>query len=116
MSWPSPRSPVSNYGRDVLLFEPVEQAAQFGPKDRRIREAAEERFQCIEHDALGTDCVDRVLQPDKQRLEIVFTRLVDFTSHHTHFVDEDLLARLQRLQIEAHRGDVLDEIVGGFLE
>ena len=38
---------------DALLLEPAEETAEFGPQDGRVRQAAEEHLQGVEHDPLG---------------------------------------------------------------
>ena len=44
---------------DALVLEPAEQPPQLGAQDRLIREAAEQRLDRVEHDALRADRVDR---------------------------------------------------------
>ena len=39
-------------GRDPLILEPAKQAAQFRAQDGGVAEAAEERFERVEHDPL----------------------------------------------------------------
>jgi len=54
---------------DLLVLEPAEEAAEFGPKDRLVGEAGEERLDGVEHDALRLDAVDRGSQPDEEALQ-----------------------------------------------
>ena len=45
-----------------------------------IRQSGEQRLERIEHDALGADRVDRVLEPDEQSFQIVFAGLLDLAA------------------------------------
>ena len=47
-------------GGHALILEPAEQAAQFRAEDGGVGQAAEERLDGVEHDALGADGVDGV--------------------------------------------------------
>src|SRR6266851_10331501 len=65
---------------------------------------------------LGPDRLDRVIQPDEEPLEIVFTRLLDLMPIDADIVDNDLALRDERRQIEAERGHIGGQVLDAFLE
>ncbi len=78
-------------GRDALILEPAEEAAEFGPQDARIAQAAKERFDGVQDHALRPDRVDRTPQPDEKPFEVVFARLLDLAPLDAHVVDRQFL-------------------------
>ena len=107
---------TGDYGGHPSLLQPFEQPPDFRTKNCRIREASEERLQGVQHDTLRADGVDSEAQPDEQPLEVVAARFLDFASHHAYVIDQQLLARGERFEVEPHRRDVLREVVGALFE
>ena len=107
---------AGNDSGDAFLLEPGEEPAQLGAHDGFVGEAGEERFETIEHDALGTDRIDRVAEADKQALEIEFAGLLDLTALDADVVHRELLAADELGQVKAQRGDVVGEFLAGLLE
>ena len=68
---------------DALVLEPAEQPPQLRAQDRLVGEAAEERLDGVEHDALGADRVDGVAQADEQAFEVVLAGLLDLAARST---------------------------------
>lgn len=52
-------------GGDALVLEPAKQPSQFRTQDRGIGKATEERFNGVQHHALGRDGVDGQPQTDE---------------------------------------------------
>ena len=79
VSVPSPRSPVMTAVTPLSLSQrnsrrsSARRIASFG-------QAAEERLDGVEHDALGADRVDRVAEADEQALEVVLAGLLDLAA------------------------------------
>ena len=73
--------------RDALVLEPAEQAAQLRAEDRGVGQAAEERLERVEHDALGADGVDGVAEADEQPFEVVLAGLLDLAPLDVDVVD-----------------------------
>jgi hypothetical protein len=101
---------------DLLVLKPAEEAAEFGPKDRLVGEAGEERLNGVQHDPLRADAVDRCAQPDEEAFEIILSGLVDLAPLHAHMVDRQLPGPEQPGDVEAQRGDVGAQLLGGLLE
>ena len=103
-------------GGDALVLEPAEQAAQLGPQDARVRQAAEQRLDGVQHDPLGPDGVDGVAEADEQPFEVVVAGFLDLAALDAHEIHDDLLLLDQLVEVEAERADVLRQLLGGFLE
>ena len=103
-------------GGDALLLEPAEEPPQFGAQDGVVGQAAEQRLQRVEHDALGADGVNRMAQPDEQSFEVVLAGLLDLAALDVNVVDRQLLLRDQVIEIEAERTRRFCQFLGGLLE
>src|SRR4030095_11697058 len=103
-------------GRDPLVLQPAEQAAQFGPQDGQIRQATEQSLDGVQHYSFGPDAVDGVVQANEQSFEIVVARFVDLAAFDPHEVHCDFLALDEVIQVKAERTDILREFLGGFLK
>ena len=57
-----------------------------------------------------------MIEADEQALEVVLAGLLDLAAVDVDVVDDQLLLRDQRRQVEAERGHVLGELVGVLLE
>ena len=112
---PSPFSPVMTAVTPAIL-EPTEQTAQLGAEDSVVREPGEERLDCIQHQALGSDGINRVSEPNEEPFEIVFPRHFDLATFDMDIVEHDLLFGLKRCEVEAHRVHVRAELGCVFLE
>ena len=107
---------TGDHGRHAPVLEPAEQAAQLGSENRLVRETREERFERVEHDATGSDRIDREAEPDEKPFEIVVAGLLDLAALDADVIEHDLFLLDQPRQIEAERGHVLRELVGALLE
>ena len=103
-------------GGHALVLEPAEQPAQLRAQDGGVGQAAEERLDGVEHDALGADRVDGVAQADEQAFEVVLAGLLDLAALDVDVIDQQLLLLGQVLQVEAEGADVLGQLLGGLLE
>ena len=103
-------------GGDALVLEPTEQRPQLGAKHQRIVEAAEQRLDRVEDDALRADAVDRVAQADKQAFKVVVAAFLDLGALDPDIVDDELAVGDQRIDVDAERGNVDREIGGALLE
>jgi len=56
-----------------------------------IGQAGKQSFKCIEHDAFGSDSIDRVSQPNKETLEVIFARFLDLAAFDPNVIQRDLL-------------------------
>ena len=95
-------------GGDAFVLQPLEQAAQLRAQDRLIAEAAEQRLDRVEHDALGADRIDGVTQADEQAFEVVLARLLDLAAFDVDVVHFELAVVDEVTEVVAERGDVLD--------
>ena len=102
----SPRS-AGHHGGDLAVAQPAKQPAQLGAQDAGVLEPAEQRFDGVEHHALGADLLDRMIEPHEQTLEIVFTGFLDLTAVDVDVVDEESLVCHERVEVIAERTHVL---------
>ena len=102
--------------RDPLVLEPAEQPAQLGAQDGGVGQAAEERLEGVEHDALGADRVDGVAQADEEAFEVVLAGLLDLAALDVDVIHQQLVLVGQFFQVEAEGADVLGQLLGGLLE
>src|SRR5262245_29732451 len=97
-------SPLASFGRDksrdALVLEPAEQAAELGPQDGLVGQAAEQRFQRVQHDPLGPDGVDGQPQPDEEGLQVVLAGLFNLAALDVDVVEGQLLLLHQLVEIE----------------
>src|SRR6202011_2970319 len=93
-------------GRDALVLEPAEQAAQFRTQDRGIRETREKRFDGVERYAFGADRIDGVRQSNEQALKVVLAGLLDLAALHGDEVDGQKAPADEVIQVETQRRDV----------
>ena len=103
-------------GGHASVLQPAEQPPQFGAQDAVVRQAGEQRFDRVEHDALGADRLDRVAEPDEQPFEIVLAGLLDLAAFDADVVDGQFLRRDQLRKVEAERRDVLGDLLAALLE
>ena len=85
-----------DHGGQAAFLEPVEQAADLGPQDRRIGEGGEQALDGVEHHALGADRFDRQFQAQEERLEIVVADLGEFARIDRDMFEGDLLSSTSR--------------------
>ena len=102
--------------RDPLVLEPAEQPAQLRAQDGVVGQAAEERLDGVEHDALGPERVDGVAQADEEAFEVVLAGLLDLAALDVDVVHQQLVLLGQLVQVEAEGADVLGQLLGGLLE
>ena len=102
--------------RDTLVLEPAKQASQFRSQDGGVAQAAEERLDGIEHDALGADGVDGMAEADEQAFEIVLTGLLDLGTLDVDVVQQQFVFSGQLVQVEAEGAHILRQFLGSFLE
>ena len=105
-----------DYRRHAFILKPSEQATQFRAQYCGIAEPAEECLDGIQNNALGTDRVDRVAQPDKKALQVVVSGLLDLVALNAYEVDHELLLSNEFLDIETQRTDVLCQFFGCFFK
>src|SRR5215204_6550823 len=74
-----------------FVFKPAKKAAEFSTNNGFIRQGGEERFECIEDDALRSNCIDSVSEAKKQSFEIVFTSLLNLRPLDEDVVKQQLL-------------------------
>ena len=55
-----------------------------------VRQAGKERLDRVEHDALGADRSDRVVEPDEEPFEVVLARFLDLAAFDVDVVDGQL--------------------------
>ncbi len=89
---------------------------QLGPDARRIRQAAEQRVDGIEHHALRTDAIDGLPQPDEQAFEVEATAFKHLLRVQHDTIHNHLSAGDHRLHIEPQGVHVLRDIERAFLE
>ena len=111
----SPCSPVMMAVTPFCLSQ-REEPAQLGAHDGFVGQAGEERFEAVEHDALGADAVNGVAEADEQALQVELAGLLDLAALDADVVHGDFLAADERGQVEAERGDVVGQFLAGFLE
>jgi hypothetical protein len=110
-------APLSrNHDREVSIPQPAEQPAQLRPQDRLVLQAAEQRFDRVEDDALRADRTDGMIEAYEQALEVVLPCFLDFAA-----VDVDVIHGQAPLldepgEVVAERGDVLREFPRVLLE
>ena len=113
---PSPRSPVI-MAVTPLSFSQPKQPPQLGAQDRVVGQPGEQRFDRVEHDALGADDANRMVEPDEQPFEIVFARLLDLAAFDANVVDDQLLsARSAVGRSKPSDATSLGDLVGVLLE
>ena len=103
-------------GRHPLFFEPVKQPPHFRPQNGLVIQAGKQAFDGIEHHALRADLLDRVIQSNEKTFKVIFPVLVDLLPIDFHIIDRNLLPADQVFQIEPERGDVLLDVLFGFLK
>ena len=103
-------------GGDSLVLEPAEEPPQFGAQDGLVRQAGEQCFEGIQHHALGPDGIDRVIEPDKQALQVIVAAFLNLTGLDVDIVDQDFFAPDQAGQVETKRGDIGRQFLFRFLE
>ena len=84
-----------------MVLEPAEQPANLGAQNSRVPETRKKRFHSIEHDALRADALHRMLETDKQTLEVVLAGLFDLGGLDIDVIHEELFGLHEMLQIEA---------------
>ncbi len=99
-----------------FLLEPVEQAADFGAQDTRVRHLAEERFNRVEDDSLRANPLDSVGNSNEEAIEVILAGFRNLASRDVHVVQEQLLLGHQVVQVETQRGGVLGQVRDRFLE
>ena len=90
-----------------LVFQPAEEAAQFGPDDRLVLQPGKQHLDGIEHHPLRLDRIDRIAQPDEKSFEVVLAGLLDLAALDENVVDCEFAVFLQLFEIVAKRCDVL---------
>ena len=90
---------------EQVLFPYIRELLSTGVADRRNASP----FGTIENPI-------RMIEPDEQTFEIVFSGFFDFCAFDTDVLDRQLLAPDQLFQVVAERRHVLEEILFGFLE
>ena len=100
----------------AAFFQPVEQAAQFGAQDERIGQAGKNRFNRIQHNALGADAVNRIRETDEQTIQIKLPAFFNFTAFDTHVVYAQLVLLDKLIQVVTERRNILTQLCRGFLE
>ena len=93
-------------GGHAFVLEPAEEPAQLGAQDGFVGQAGEQRFERVQHHALGADGINREVQPDEQPFQVVLAGLRDFTALDVHVVEHDLFAPDQAREVKSERGDV----------
>ncbi len=93
-------------GGHAFVLEPAEEPAQLGAQDGFVGQAGEQRFQRVQHHALGADGINREVQPDEQPFQVILAGLRDFTALDVDVVEHNLLAPDQARQIKSERRDV----------
>ena len=92
--------------RHALVLQPAEKPAQLGAQDDFVAQAAEQSFQRVEHDALGADGIDRMVEPDEQPFQVVVAALLKFARFDMNVIEHDFFAPDQIRQVEPERRDV----------
>jgi len=88
-------------GRQLPVFQPAKQAANLGAQHGRVGQAREERFDGVEHDALGADAVDGMTESDEQAFEVEVAVLLDFAALDAHEIDREQAPGHQIVEVEA---------------
>ena len=116
VSVPSPRSPVMTAVTPLSLSQRNRRRSS-ARRMRVVRQAAEQRLDRVEHDALGADRVDRVAEADEQPLEVVVAGLLDLAALDAHVVDDELLrARPASSRSKPSERTFCGQLLGGLLE
>jgi hypothetical protein len=102
--------------RDAAILQPAQQAPQLGAQHGVVGQAGEQRLDGVEHHALRADAVDRVAQADEQAFEVVLAGLLDLVALDVDVVDRDFLLRLQLVEVDAQRTQVLGQFLAALLE
>ena len=102
--------------RQVMLFQPMQQAAQFRAQDGVVRDAREQRIDTVEHDALRPHRLHRVSEANEQSLQIIFAGFVNFLAIDVQIIGGQQLALLQVVQIDPKRRAVELDFLDPFLE
>src|SRR5690349_6604389 len=76
-----------NDGGKAMVFEPAEQAAQFGAKDGGIVNSREQTFDRIEDNAFCAHGFDGVCKPNEYAIEIEFAGFLDFVAAYLDVID-----------------------------
>lgn len=97
-------------------FQPFEQPPQLGAQHGLVVEAAEQRFDGVDDDALSPDGIDGEPDPDEQAFEIVVAGFFDLVTVDVDMVDRDALLFDQPSDVVAQRTDIRDQILGLLLE
>ena len=103
-------------GGDGAFLEPPEEPAELRSHDGLVRERAEQQLNGVEHDALGPDALDAVVEQGEQRLKVELPRLDDFRGIHLEGMHREQPVPLQPVEIESQRGDVGAHLTGRLLE
>ena len=93
-------------GGHAFVLEPAEEPAQLGAQDGLVGQAGEQRFQRVQHHALGAGGINRVIEPDEQPFQVILAALLDFTALEVDVVDRNFFAPDQARQIKSERRDV----------
>ena len=93
-------------GGHAFVLEPAEEPAQLGAQDGFVGQAGEQRFQRVQHHALGADGINRVIEPDEQPFQVILAGLLDFTALDVDVFEHNFFAPDQARQIESERRDV----------
>src|SRR6185503_7027847 len=75
-----------------------------------------QRLDGVEDHASGPHRPNRVVEPDEQPFEVVFTRFLDLAALDPDVVDGELLRTNQMRKVEPERGDVAGHFAGVLLE
>ena len=97
---------AGHHGGDGTVLEPPEQPAQLRPHDGLARERAEQPFNGVEHDPLGPDALDGVVDQGEQRLKVELPRLDDFRGIRPEGMHHEQPVPLQPVEVESERGHV----------
>jgi len=102
--------------RHAFVLEPAKESTQLGAQNGLVGQAGEKHLERIEHDALGADGIDRMVEPDEQSLQIIHAARLDLAALDMHVIESDFFAPNQAGKVEPERGDVGDQFRLRFLE
>ena len=90
----------------ALVLEPAEEPAQFGAQNGFVGQAGKQRFERVQHHALGADGINRVIEADEQSFQVILAGLMNFTAFDVDVFEENFFAPHQARQIKSERRDV----------
>lgn len=103
-------------GGQAAIFQPLEEAHQFGAKDRLVGYRGKERFDGIQHNAFCLDRINGESDTNKQSLKIEVARFRNligalmWTWSMPSFLFDELV------DVESQGADILGEFIGSFFE